>query len=282
MTHIYTESEFKEIERGEYNLDLDRTDRNGTKYFSGVQRCWKCDGVKRIDVYSHVSDGVCFACNGSGVNPCKVRVMTDEYAEKLTKKRQAKAAKNREKDLAEKAEIDKINAEILAKYGFNSDGKGWLSVDREKIGFQYKEGVYIMSAQKGDCCEISAADCAFKNSNGIYIENEKGLCFNFAIDNLARNIREDRKTKESCFYGKIGDKFENIEAVLKNWFTFDSAYGIMYIYIFEDESNHCFKWVTSKGIPQDKGEKVTIKGTIKDHALYAGQKQTVITRCKID
>jgi len=291
MTHIYSDSEFKNIKEGLYNLSLVKTDRNGSRYFEGVQKCWKCGGHQRFDVWSHVSDGVCFACNGSGVNPVKVKVMNDEYYQKVEEKRIAK----QEAKLAErKAHASELNVEFFAREGFNKDGKAWLVV---KTGFveksfteeilakgakKYSFNIYIFSESNADydCIEVDAKDCCSADMYGVYYD----IDFRF-MNQLLANIQEKErqaKAEKSFYFGTVGDKVE-LELTFKKVFWYDTQFGSMSIYIFEDADGHQFKWNTSSGFGTnlEEGDIVKIKGTIKEHSEYNGIKQTVLTRCKL-
>lgn len=292
MTHVYSDSEFKNIERGEYNLSLVRTDKNGTRYYEGVQKCWKCFGAKVFECFGHVSQGICFACNGSGVNPCKVKVMTDEHAQKLEDKRIAKGQKEIEE---RKAHASELNAEFFKDKGFNSDGKTWAVV---KTGFVPKEfqeemlskgakkhgwNIYLFSESQADydCIELDAKDCCSADIYGVYYD------YNFIFMNkLVADVQEkERKAlaEKSAYYGNVGDKIDGLEVTVKNIFDYETQFGIMYIYIMEDSNGHQFKWNTSSGFPTNNAndEVITIKGTIKEHSEYNGIKQTVLTRCKL-
>ena len=106
---------------------LIRTDRNGTKYFEGDVPCPRCSGYGIYYtgvcngelVPSHVDNGVCWQCNGSGKVHGKWIERTPEYQAKLDAKRAAKLAKEnaeREKEEAErKAQEEAEKARIEAE-----------------------------------------------------------------------------------------------------------------------------------------------------------------------
>lgn len=292
MTHIYSDSDFKNIERKEYNLSLVKTDRNGTRYYEGVKTCWKCLGHKQFDVWGHVCGGICFACNGSGVNPCKVKVMTDEHYQKLEAKRQLKLQKEIEE---RKAHASELNAEFFKKNGFNSEGKIWAVV---KTGFvpkdfteemlskgakKYGWNIYLFSESQDDynCIELDAKDCCYFDMYDVYIDFE----YRF-MNQLIADVQEKERqaqAEKSSYYGNVGDKVDGLEVTFKNEFYYETKFGGMCIYIFEDADGHQFKWNTSSGFTTsiEKGDVITIKGTIKEHSEYNGIKQTVLTRCKL-
>ena len=290
MTHTYSDSQFKNIERSEYNLSLVKTDRNGTRYYEGVQTCWKCFGHKAFWCWSHVSNGVCFACNGTGVNPVKVKVMTDEYYQKLQDKRIAKQEKAIEEH---KAHASELNAEFFQREGFNSDGKIWAVV---KTGFVPKEfqeemlsrgakkhgwNIYLFSEPQEGAIELDAKDCCYADMYGVYNDFESSFMNQLIAD--AEEAERKAKAEKSSYFGNVGDKVDGLEVTFKNEFFYETQFGGMIIYIFEDADGHQFKWNTSSGFGTslEKEEVITIKGTIKEHSEYNGIKQTVLTRCKL-
>lgn len=92
--------------------------------------------------------------------------------------------------------------------------------------------------------------------------------------------REQATKNESQFQGSIKKRqvFENLELVWE--YEIESFYGLSYIYKFEDVNGNVYIWKTSKGF--EVGEVVTGKATVKDHQVYNGVKQTVLTRCAFE
>lgn len=56
----------------------------------------------------------------------------------------------------------------------------------------------------------------------------------------------------------------------------------MCIHTFKDAEGNVLIWKTSKGIGLNYGEPVEIRGTVKEHKVYKDEKQTVLTRCKVN
>lgn len=290
MTHTYSDSEFKNIERKEYNLSLVRTDKNGTRYYEGVQKCWKCDGSGHISYFDYYCQGTCFACNGSGTNPCKVKVMTDEHYQKLEDKRIAKQNKAIEE---RKAHAKELNAEFFKEHGFNSEGKIWAVV---KTGFVPKEfqdemvskgaikhgwNIYLFSEPQEGAIELDAKDCCYADMYGCYNDFDEHFMNQLIAD--TQETERKAQAEKSSYFGNVGDKVDGLEVTFKNEFFYETQFGGMCIYIFEDADGHQFKWNTSSGFGTslEKEEVITIKGTIKEHSEYNGIKQTVLTRCKL-
>ena len=98
---------------------------------------------------------------------------------------------------------------------------------------------------------------------------------------------EERERKAiSKHIGQVGDKIDE-EVILEKraWYEAPSfaGYGTetRYIFTFRDSAGNALVWKTSKGIVYERGEKVHLKGTIKEHSEYDDEKQTVLTRCKV-
>ncbi len=85
---------------------------------------------------------------------------------------------------------------------------------------------------------------------------------------------------ESQFVGQIGERIEIIVRVAKA-IPFDSAYGKTTMHIMHDDCGNEFLWITgSKTLTVD--EEYSMRATIKDHRVYKGNNQTILTRCLIN
>ena len=79
------------------------------------------------------------------------------------------------------------------------------------------------------------------------------------------------------FVGEVGKRVEVKVAeavVVTSWPT---QYGVTRIWKITDQSGNVFTWKTSGWIESDTK---TIKGTVKTHTEYRGERQTELTRCK--
>lgn len=93
----------------------------------------------------------------------------------------------------------------------------------------------------------------------------------------AREARKAQAQKTSQYVGTVGDK---VEMTVKNFrllTSFETMYGVSFIYGWEDEDGNQYTWKTSNSFDSA----TTIKGTIKAHTEYRGVKQTEMTRCKV-
>ena len=82
----------------------------------------------------------------------------------------------------------------------------------------------------------------------------------------------------------VGDKL-CVDVVLQKVFTYETHFTYRgetaYIYKFTDDAGNTITWKTSKDLEIPEGWTGQIRGTVKEHSEYRGDKQTVLTRCKI-
>lgn len=112
-----------------------------------------------------------------------------------------------------------------------------------------------------------------------------------------REARIKAEKAISQYVGNVGDKL-NIEVTYVGSAHFKvksfSGYGedTMYVHNFKDADGNKLIWKTSRslGVWLDNGDWVhwengqacTLKGAIKEHKEYKDEKQTVLTRCKVE
>jgi len=99
---------------------------------------------------------------------------------------------------------------------------------------------------------------------------------------LAKTL-EKKDRPESDFVGEVKDKIE-VETVKVVFVTeVYSDYGPSSLYIFVDETtgNKFKTFYSGKTWSAEMGEYVTLKGTVKEHQTYKGEKATMLTRCVV-
>lgn len=257
-----------------------KVDRNGTKYWVETQ-CPKCGGNGYIDYYSYNEGGICFNCGGSGYKETTWKEYTPEYAQKLADRRLAKAKKK----------APEKNAKLFKKEGLSEDGRAWVVLGNTfEIKEELKEagarwnmilGWHFDKADNGfNCFEVEADEIFERDAAGEYYWGD--------MSEVAEYIREQKayhapKT-DSEYVGEVGDKVE-WTLTFKDYFTFETHYTytgeINFIYKFADKDGNTIVWKTGKALEMEEGKEYTVKGTIKAHNEYKGDKQTVLTRCKI-
>ena len=257
---------------------LIKTDKNGTKYWF-ERKCPKCGGTGYIDCYAYIEGGRCFHCGGTGEHPYSWKEYTPEYAAKLEERRIAR----------EKKKAPDKNAKILKHNGFNEEGFMWIVLGNT---FEIKEDLKAAGAKFNDTflwhfdhepekfstIRISIEDVAVKTAFDTWlIDNYEAV--NYIKDLLKTNAPKT----ESQYIGNIGDKVDLKVTLVKirTYETHYSYYGeLNFIYQFSDENGNTIIWKTG-GKNLEQGKTYQIKGKIKEHNEYKGDKQTILTRCKI-
>ena len=114
-----------------------------------------------------------------------------------------------------------------------------------------------------------------------------------AKEEAERIAREKAEAEEAArkaisqYIGEVGEKIE-LSVILEKiaWYEAPSFRGFgmdaRYIYTFRNDHGDAIVWKTTKGLMTERGEAVKLKGTIKELSEYDGEKQTVLTRCKIE
>ena len=257
--------------------NLIRIDKNGTKYYES-NVCPKCGGKGILREYDYVDGGVCFLCGGSGQHYHKWVERTAEYEQKLAERRLARARKH----------APEKNAQFFKKLGLSEDGKCYVVMgDTYSIKDELKEAGakygpmgwhFAEPNDKYDTFELSVDEFADKNEAGEY--------YGFApwkVEEVVKQKKAEHAPKTASEYiGEVGEKVE-IEAAFKgmsSYSTYFTHFGeTVYLYKFVSDGNTVV-WKTSKEM--DFEEKTyLIKGTVKEHKEYNGDKETVLVRCKI-
>ena len=271
-------------------FQLVRTDRNGTKYFEGFCRCGKCGGTGKVDFQP--DNGMCYDCKGSGKIFQAWSERTPEYQAILDERRRKREAKQAEE---RKARLPEIRKEWFRKHGYTPEGKTYLflgkTYDKKEeiasLGGKFSvilgwhidhkvDGFDFLEIDVNEVCTEFDGEYKYKvNSNEVYGWRK-------AEERRLANV------PESNWMGEVGEK---IKQKLKYLFTivFETEYCFGYrrtetkfIHKFVDEAGNIFVWKTGNGIECQSGTMLEVKGTIKDHDTYNGEKQTILTRCKVE
>lgn len=94
----------------------------------------------------------------------------------------------------------------------------------------------------------------------------------------AQNDRESRKSL-STWIGEVGDKVCAEVQSCKCVYSDVGQFGDYFLYRFVDNSGNVIMWGTSKNLMTD--EVTSISGTIKSLDTYKDEKQTILTRCRV-
>ena len=122
-------------------------------------------------------------------------------------------------------------------------------------------------------------------------ERERQEAERKAQEEAEKKAREERIKAEKAIsqhIGNIGDKYEARVRYCGSGSWEQQAFGCswrkvtMYAHKFKDEQGNVLTWKTESYIDIEENTEVKLKGTIKDHTIYKDEKQTVITRCKVE
>lgn len=111
-----------------------------------------------------------------------------------------------------------------------------------------------------------------------------------AAEEKARAEAEAARKAISQYVGEIGKKVE-LQVTFEYEAEYETRFGWTSVYGFKDANGNKIVWKTSSvpmvldkdgnDVTIGKGDKVTIKGTVKEHSEYREEKQTILTRCKL-
>lgn len=134
---------------------------------------------------------------------------------------------------------------------------GWYIVSTEKIPSDLPAGVEPVTLKWE---EVSSDDKLLPQSNIKTIVEQ--LLFS---------------DSKSSFIGEIGERLA-LKVIITNAAIKESIYGITTTHTMEDEEGNVYIWQTSAKSWKE-GEPHSIRGTVKEHKVCKGVKQTVLTRC---
>lgn len=286
---------------------LIKTDRNGTKYYEGLVTCDRCNGrglfIVRVEnnrlIPAQPDSGVCYKCGGRGKVMGAWKEYTEEYRAKLDAQN-AKGAAKKKAELEEKrkAEYESNGIKWLAEHGFTPDGFTYLFLgDTYAVKDQIKEagGKYTSFIGWHADHEISGMysikvhvdELAERTYLGYYQYNAD--CSEWQAKKEAA-YKELSGAKASNHYGSVGDKVQLSVELVRVAFFKGYMGATTTVYTMKDADGNLFVWKTTANLERvengeyhniEKGEHFTVKCTIKEHSEYKGEKQTVLTRCRV-
>lgn len=260
---------------------LVKVDRNGTQHYVS-HRCRKCAGQGYILGYEHIDGARCWDCGATGVDTkgWKYTIMTPEYTEKLRLQRLAKA----------QAKAPEQNAKMLERDGFNPEGKTYVVTGKtysikdelKTAGAKFNERFgwhFATKPEQFPTVEISIEEVATKDEIGLWQYNS--LTETDAI--VDAKIAQQAPKPSTKWIGREGERITE-QVVLQKVFQFETHFTYYgethYIYKFITADGDILVWKTGPQV-LDEGKAYTLTGTVKHHDDYKGEKQTVLTRCKV-
>ena len=109
------------------------------------------------------------------------------------------------------------------------------------------------------------------------------LAYEKHLERIARDAEKakekEQMSKQSKYVGTIGERYTFPVKEVKLLTSFETYYGITYLYRFIDTDDNVLIWfASSRSMDEDA---TAIKATVKDHSERDGVKQTILTRVKV-
>lgn len=173
-------------------------------------------------------------------------------------------------------ENNSTKSRLIAKFGTFEP-----SEESKKLAKEMKEVLSQM-----DYSELSSFLCNVKNmlQAGYIRSNSFGYIAYapVAFEKMMKQIEQEQRHEEtkglSEYVGNVGDKLTVDVKEAKLVTSWETVYGWTHLYKFITADNNVLVWKASRYY---EGEPKRITGTVKDHKEYDGEKQTILTRCKI-
>ena len=109
--------------------------------------------------------------------------------------------------------------------------------------------------------------------------------YNRDMDIQARKAAQKKQASQSRWVGNEGDRIELHNLSVRLLTSWDTMYGMTYLYKFIDEQGNTLTWKTGKwlGVTDEitPDLRISLKGTVKKHSEFNHELQTELTRCSL-
>jgi hypothetical protein len=103
-----------------------------------------------------------------------------------------------------------------------------------------------------------------------------------AVITAQRELAPKTEIKESNFVGEVKGRLKDVSLVLEKIIYLGSgSFGSTYLHLLKDADGNAFSWITGNKVQKAEGSTLTVDATVKEHKIYKGAKQTVLTRAKV-
>jgi hypothetical protein len=103
-----------------------------------------------------------------------------------------------------------------------------------------------------------------------------------AVITVQRELAPKAPTKESNFVGEVKGRLKGLSLLLEKIIYLGSgSFGPTYLHLLKDADGNAFSWITGNKAQEAEGTTLIVDATVKEHKLYKGTKQTVLTRAKV-
>lgn len=109
--------------------------------------------------------------------------------------------------------------------------------------------------------------------------------YNREMEYQTRKARELKQASKSQWIGNEGDRIELHNLQVRLLTSWDTMYGMTYLYKFIDEQGNTLTWKTGKWLGATDeitpDLRISLKGTVKKHSEFNHELQTELTRCTV-
>ena len=135
---------------------------------------------------------------------------------------------------------------------------GWSFASNVEVPTELPDGVEAVRLD----WDLVGVDDKLKNDDAV----------KEAIENLIY------EPSDSEYIGEIGERLE-LTLTVDKAIQLDGFYGTSTMHIMSDEDGNVYVWTTAAK-SWEEGSEHFLRGTVKDHRLYKGEKETILIRCK--
>ena len=122
--------------------------------------------------------------------------------------------------------------------------------------------------------------CFYERNFKKIVEQVCGMSYDKAMEREVKRMERNKSRAQSEFIGEVKDKVSCSVKEFKCLTSWETQWGVTFLYEFVTEEGNILIWKTGKWI-NDEAKITTIKGTIKAHNEFRGVKQTELTRCQV-
>ena len=164
--------------------------------------------------------------------------------------------------------------------------------EKVRASLYNKSRIYITGQDVKNAKAAAEWAAQLPESDSEYITNirtiaKDGFCTHREIGFAAsisacyiKHMMESEAKSGTEHYGEIKDRV-TVEVKLHSVRAVQTVYGTSFMHKFT-EGNHLFVWWAKADPEAEVGKTYLLKGTIKKHDEFNGEKQTVMTRCSIE
>lgn len=290
MSEYFVAESYKNFKR----IGTPYTNEKGKLVTKAEDTCDRCGGRGYFAigsrngqlVLSPYDGGVCYSCLGSGKMVKEIRLYTEKEKSSLDRAAARRRERAEEAAAQRKAEFERSlpsrREAWLEKNGFSKDGFTYLvcgnTYDIKDVlkeqGAKFNYEIKWHAPSPLDIPEkYKQVRVAFDD---IYTWNYAVAETKEGYEKIVEELTIDT-TNPSTFLGQEKERLRNLLVTFSA--QRESDYGFIYTFLTADK-DVCV-WMTQKELEIEVGQTVDFTGTVKQHKIFNGVKQTIFSRCII-